>query len=162
MNRITHTRANQMAKKKLTKTANLPYSTGSAMPTALRATATRLRGQTPYTTLLLISWLALGSASAAAIDANPFRDSSLTATDSDDGSNRGPPNLLLAPRFTDAFSRWTLSWDDPRMLAARDADCSFVFDVLQRHQQRMDAEFPDRQPLIYDPSQHGLGDRLKG
>ncbi len=40
-------------------------------------------------------------------------------------------------------------------------ECRNLVATLRAHERRM-LEFPGRQPLIYNPTHHGLGDRMKG
>ncbi len=60
------------------------------------------------------------------------------------------------PTFESLQSAWT---EDNTQVQA--AECTALYTRLLAHEARMRSH-PDRQPLIYAPRYHGLGDRLKG
>ncbi len=56
----------------------------------------------------------------------------------------------------------SLSWDDALLRQKLQHECSAVYQAILAHESHMASHYPQRQPLIYSPSLHGLGDRIKG
>ncbi len=42
------------------------------------------------------------------------------------------------------------------------AHCAGMFAKITAHEAAMRAHHPERQPIVFSPELHGLGDRLKG
>ena len=71
--------------------------------------------------------------------------------------------IISATRAPSRFETWGTSWDDAKyMQTVVREECGAGFDKALRHFASEIANRPDRQPLVYDPQLHGLGDRLKG